>query len=248
MKNTSAKLIKKYIKPLSFRLYRVVESQEEVATTVITSSKQDQSLLEELLETSKPKLEASLTKRHYLISTPFRYPPLRHGSRFGSILEAGIFYGSLELKTALAEIAYYRFRFLTDLENSDTIIKHKPQSNHTGFYVNTHSEKGLTLLEKPFTKMNLDDGDNYLSSQPFGKTMREADVELFKFSSARLEGGINGAAFTQKAIKSSKPSGMEYWQCLMLDERIVFRKTLSKESLEFSRESFYCDGVFPVIY
>ncbi|MCV6615090.1 MAG: RES family NAD+ phosphorylase [Cellvibrionaceae bacterium] len=39
------------------------------------------------------------------MSTPFRYPPLAYGSRFGSTLERGIFYASQELATAFAESA-----------------------------------------------------------------------------------------------------------------------------------------------
>src|SRR2546421_6198321 len=47
-----------------------------------------------------------------LLSTPFRHPPLRNGSRFGTRLLRGILYGARELPTALAEVAYYRLVFL----------------------------------------------------------------------------------------------------------------------------------------
>jgi hypothetical protein len=247
MVSVSEVSIKKHLQPLSMRLYRVVESQEEVATTIITSNSNDQNLLEDMLENSKPKISDALAKCHYLISTPFRYPPLSHGSRFGSILEPGLFYGSTTIATALAEIAYYRFRFLADMGDSNKVTKHKPQSNHTGFYVNTHSEKGLTLFNKPFLEMQLDSPDSYHASQPFGSKMRKAGVELFKFKSARKAGGFNGGCFNHEVIKSKKPCATEHWQCLMLENRIVFQKTLTKDSFEFLKSAFLIQRKFPII-
>src|SRR3982750_3687417 len=49
---------------------------------------------------------------HYLLYTPFRHPPLRNGSRFGTRRERGILYASRELSSAFAEVAYYRLVFL----------------------------------------------------------------------------------------------------------------------------------------
>src|SRR5205807_1469000 len=49
---------------------------------------------------------------HYLLYTPFRHPPLRHGSRFGTRGERGILYAARELPTVFAEVAYYRLLFL----------------------------------------------------------------------------------------------------------------------------------------
>ncbi|MCC3263614.1 RES family NAD+ phosphorylase, partial [Paenibacillus polymyxa] len=66
-------------------------------------------LLEELIETSKPQLPPSTETLHYLLKTPFRYPPLRWGSRFGRRHEPSLFYAALRLETAMAEAAYYRF-------------------------------------------------------------------------------------------------------------------------------------------
>jgi len=42
----------------------------------------------------------------YLLFPPFRYPPLKWGSRFGTEYQRGLFYGSQLLATALAEVAY----------------------------------------------------------------------------------------------------------------------------------------------
>jgi hypothetical protein len=53
------------------------------------------------------RLEAMVETSQSLLTTPFRYPPLRHGSRFGSRQYRGIFYGSRSRSGCLVEGAYY---------------------------------------------------------------------------------------------------------------------------------------------
>ena len=52
--------------------------------------------LETLVEASKPPWPTATLgpPSHPLLATPFRYPPLRHGSSFGGRESRGIFYGS----------------------------------------------------------------------------------------------------------------------------------------------------------
>ncbi len=94
------------------RAFRAVEAQHRISTRKLTDSDAEQVLLEELLEDSKPAVTGELEGLHYLLFTPFRYPPLRHGSRFGVKTERGIWYGSQTLPTCFAEVAYYRLVFL----------------------------------------------------------------------------------------------------------------------------------------
>ena len=67
---------------LSGTLWRMVESQEEIATNALVDTLEEQAALEYLLDATKPR-RSGLDDLHYLLATPFRYPPLRHGSRFG---------------------------------------------------------------------------------------------------------------------------------------------------------------------
>ena len=66
--------------------FRVVESQHVVSTRKLVDSGEEQALLEELVDRVKPPLpsDPELRRLHYLLSTPFRHPPLRYGSRFGT--------------------------------------------------------------------------------------------------------------------------------------------------------------------
>ena len=96
---------------LSGELIRVVESQEQIASNQLVDSLEEQIQLEELLEQSKPNLKNTDNRLSYLLSTPFRYPPLIHGSRFGSRFEPSLFYASKQLVTAFSETAFYLFYF-----------------------------------------------------------------------------------------------------------------------------------------
>ena len=58
--------------------WRVVEAQHQVSTRKLVDSIDEQAILEQLIETSKP-VDATAGRRHVLLATPFRYPPLRHG-------------------------------------------------------------------------------------------------------------------------------------------------------------------------
>jgi len=239
---------KKHITSLSMKLYRMVENQEEIATTVITTNRDEQTILENLLEQSKPVQSEPLGQRHYLIKTPFRYPPLRHGSRFGATWEPSLFYGSTKKQTVLAEVAFYRFLFLADVENPDALTQYNLQSSHSVFYVSAHSENSIQLTQPPFSahKNEISAADSFTVSQQLGKDMREAGVELFSFNSARLAGEINGAAFVHSAIKSKQPKEIEQWQCLTQSQRVVFHNTETKSMQEFSLAEFCLDGKLPM--
>src|SRR5262249_9923596 len=93
---------------------RVAEPRHAASPLSLVRSHAEQALLEELIDRRKPALpkEPEFAKLDYLLFTPFRYPPLRHGSRFGRRDERGIWFGSEARRTVFAEKAYYRFLFL----------------------------------------------------------------------------------------------------------------------------------------
>ena len=102
---------------------------------------EEQALLEELLDQAKPPYPEGCDRLHYLLKTPFRYPPLLWGSRFGRRHEPSIFYGGSSLDTTLAESAYYRYVFWFSMDGPPP--KNTMVSQHTMFSVDYQTEQGV---------------------------------------------------------------------------------------------------------
>ena len=58
---------------------RMVETQEYAATTSLVDNLEEQAILEQILDDFKPSYADGTKDLHYLICTPFRYPPLKCG-------------------------------------------------------------------------------------------------------------------------------------------------------------------------
>ena len=232
--------------PLDGTLVRVVESQEQVATTVLVDgdlTRQD--ALERLIESSKPARRPGTEHLDYLLATPWRYPPLRYGSRFGTRDEPSLFYGSLAVEVALAETAFYRSVLLEDTDDPpERLISH-----HTSFEARYRSDRGLALQHEPFAEHRaaLTDPARYSACQALGTAVRELGIEAFEFVSARdPRDGLNVALVEPVALVSSRHHSPREWLCTTTTREIVFR---SREQppmlLGFARETFEIDGRLP---
>src|SRR4028118_850498 len=90
---------------IATKILRAVEAQHVVSTSRLTGNDpESHDLLEQLIEQSKPTLPVQTAGLHYLLATPFRYPPRTHGSRFRGIADPGVFYGAVERRTACFEL------------------------------------------------------------------------------------------------------------------------------------------------
>ena len=202
-----------HIRSIGGQLVRIVESQEQIATTAIVDTLEEQALLEDLIEKTKPPIPPSAENLHYLLLTPFRYPPLRHGSRFGRHHEPSILYGSHQSATALCEAAYYRLLFWSGMETPPT----RPiRSQHTLFAASYQTNQGMQLQHAPFDnhRSQLTSPVDYSATQALGTAMRNAGVLGFEFHSARDPlGGINVGLFEPSALPSPEISSQEEWLC-----------------------------------
>lgn len=230
---------------LAGTLLRLVESQEQVATNQLVGSLDRQAQLEEMLEATKPRLRKGSERLHYLLATPFRYPPLKHGSRFGTRSEPSLFYGSLETQTVLAEAAYYRFVFWAGMARPPA---GKLDTQHTLFGAAYRTTQGLQLQVPPFAphRAALASPSGYRASQALGTAMRAAGIEAFEFVSARdPEGGINVALFTPKAFAKKEPVSQEAWLCELTGERVRFRPARGRGIHDFPLALFQISGTLP---
>ncbi|HEX5514932.1 MAG TPA: RES family NAD+ phosphorylase [Gammaproteobacteria bacterium] len=229
---------------LSGQLWRLVESQEQIATTEIVDTLEEQALLEELLEATKPPLPGK-TALHYLLRTPFRYPPLPFGSRFGSRFEPSLFYGSITVGTMLAESAFYRFLFWYGMR---TPPARAITSQHTAFTAKYRTTQGLRLQMRPFDNYHpaLTDPTSYAATQPLGTAMRAAGIEAFEFISARdQERGLNVALFTPEALASTQPLSTHRWVCQTDALQVDFLDEASRAVHGCALEIFLIEGVLP---
>jgi len=230
---------------LSGTLLRLVESQEQVATSQLVGSLDRQALLEEMLEATKPHQRKGTESLHYLLATPFRYPPLKHGSRFGTRSEPSLFYGSLTTQTVLAEAAYYRFVFWQGMA---TPPAGKLDTQHTLFGAAYRTGQGLRLQAPPFDlhRAALASPSDYRASQALGTVMRTVGIEAFEFVSARdPQAGINVALFTPKAFARKLPVSQEAWLCELSGERVRFRAARGRDIHDFPLGVFQVAGRLP---
>ena len=232
------------IVPLRLEPWRVVEGQHQVSTRKLVATDAEQALLEELIETVKPGRLAG-GRLHYLLATPFRYPPLRHGSRFGGRFEQGLWYGAASLDAAFAEVAYYRLLFLegtvADLDGVETEL--------TSFRARVRTERGADLTAGCFAahRAELASPTSYVASQATGTDMRAAGVEAFRYPSARHRDGVCVAVMSAGAFARRKPHALEAWHCIASRARVEMRKRdyLKRVSFAFARETFLVAGALP---
>jgi hypothetical protein len=232
------------LRPLRVDAWRVVEAQHQVSTRKLVDSVDEQILLEELVDGIKPP-DPTHGRLHYLLATPFRYPPLRHGSRFGRRHEPSIWYGSESRRTALAEVAYYRLVFLEGTTAELGVVA----TTLTAFTVRAASTQAVDLVAPPFDahRRAIASPTRYTATQALGAAMRAAGVELFRYPSARDPDGVNVAAFTPSVFGTSRPRRFETWHCVASRERVEVsaRDYFKRQALVFPRETFLVAGALP---
>jgi hypothetical protein len=233
------------LRPLRLEPWRAVESQHQVSTRRLVDTDAEQRVLEELIDAAKPP-DRTGGRLHYLLYTPFRYPPLRHGSRFGRRSERGIWYGSETLRTAFAEVAYYRLVFLEGTRADLGLV----ETSLTAFRAAVRTAAGVDLTAPPFSahEVLLSSPDSYEESQRLGAAMRGAGVEAFRYRSARdEEGGTNVGVLDPAAFGRRQPRSFEAWHCVATRERVeVFsRGHFARAVHAFRREAFLVAGHLP---
>ena len=131
-------------RPLSGTCWRLVEAQHRVSTLKLVDTVEEQSVLEDLIQDTKPVLPAECAHLHYLLSTPFRYGAAYPvGSRFRRAgLTEGVFYAAEEPHTAVAEIVFYRLLFYAESPGTPW-----PQNaaEYTAFSAAYATKKGIDL-------------------------------------------------------------------------------------------------------
>ncbi|MCE2570508.1 RES family NAD+ phosphorylase [Motilimonas eburnea] len=238
----------KAITPVDGVLYRLVESQEQIATLSLVDNLDEQAILEDLLEQAKPDYPSQDLAHgdlHYLLKTPFRYPPLQWGSRFGQTHEPSIFYGGASEQATLIESAYYRFVFWYAMDAPP--IKAKMRTEHTLFTVGYQTDKGIKLHQAPFDgHSDLVNPTDYRICQQLGSAMREAGVIAFEYQSARGKtGDICVGLFEPQALVQRQPLATFGILCEIDADTVAFKLLHQNQVVRFSINDFLINGELP---
>jgi hypothetical protein len=218
--------------------HRIVEAQEINATRQLVDTIDEHDLLEQLIESSKPKIPYDMRGYHYLLSTPFRYPPLNYGSRFGTVHEPSLLYGSIKEATCVAECAFYRLSFFHSMIEAPAIIK----AQHTLFTAGFRSSKVVDLSSPIFLKYasQIADKSDYTFTQKLGSFLRNNGFDCLLYSSARDPGhGLNVALYNHVPLKDKKPIATAEWHSQVIKDKVQFKNIRTKCSYDFDIKDFF---------
>lgn len=203
----TADALRSEAKPYACDVWRLVESQAQVATVRITDTLEEQYRLEQLLDQTKPKWPTKCAGIDFLLATPFRYWPYPNGSRFRRARQPdGAFYAAEDVTTAVAELSFYRLLFFAE---SPTMTRPKIPLEMSAFAVAVDTDYGIDLTKAPFGADAAWWGHptDYGHCQDFADAARNASIEAIRYRSVRCpKGGMNVAvldidAFSEPVIK-----------------------------------------------
>ncbi|MEO1249575.1 MAG: RES family NAD+ phosphorylase, partial [Pseudomonadota bacterium] len=194
--------------------WRLVEAQHRVATLKLVDGLDEQSVLEDILEETKPNVPPECRHLHYLFATPFRYgAPYPHGSRFRRAgLTPGVYYAAEHVEAAVAEIAFYRLLFFVD--SPDTPYP-DGTADFSAIAAELATERALDLTMHPFSSHASDwtCKTDYSACQALADGAREAGTEVIRTQSVRDRAGrANVAVLTCLAFARPEPIDRQTWR------------------------------------
>lgn len=216
-------------------LWRGVEAQHLVATMRLADNLDEQRVLEELLEASKPPLPEAARPKHYLIFTPFRYrSPV--ATRFRRPSDPGVWYGAEELKTACAEVAYWKWRFLSD---SDALAGQALHTQHSFFKANARGRcADLTAAPWKASARAWTHKSDYSACQDLADEARRRDLAWIRYAAVRAPDGIAGAVLRPEALSLGAAPAQQTWACKTTAAGAYLQRAGSGERFEFPAEQW----------
>lgn len=222
--------------------WRAVEGQHRVSTMKLVDTLEEQGVLEQALERSKPLTPPDCSHLHYLLSTPFRYgSPYPSGSRFRRAgLTPGVFYASSAPSTAIAEAVFHRLLFFAD--SPATPWPQNP-GEHTVFSVRFRTAAGVDLLRKPLSidRERWQHRSDYSACQDLADGARAAGIDVIRYGSARVLAGVNYALLLCKAFASPRPVARQTWRIHFGEAGVRAVCEFPEARLAFGRDAFAAD-------
>jgi hypothetical protein len=225
------------------RCWRLVEAQHRVSTLKLVDTLDEQTLLEDLIEETKPPVPPECQHLDYLFSTPFRYGALYpHGSRFrraGRTL--GVYYAAEEPRTAVAEMAFHRLLFFA--ESPGTPWPSDP-GEYTAFAAAVASERCIDLTTPPFAadRARWTHLTDYRETQDLADAARAASIEMIRYESVRdPHASANLALLACVAFAGPRPIERQTWRIRLSASGVQAICECPDMRIGFDRNAFAAD-------
>ena len=184
-----------------------------VSTLKLVDTLEEQLLLEQLIDTSKPPVPPACRHLHYLLSTPFRYgASYPAGSRFRRAgVTPGVFYASNTAATAMAEMAFHRLLFFADSPQTPWPANAGEQ---TAFSARYRTRAAIDLSRAPFDRdvARWSHPTDYAACQDLADVARKTGVDVIRYPSVRAAKGMNVALLSCAAFRSREPLERQTWR------------------------------------
>ncbi|WP_269929576.1 RES family NAD+ phosphorylase [Aminobacter sp. HY435] len=225
------------------RCWRLVEAQHRISTLKLVDDLDEQAVLEQLIETTKPSIPIECRHLHYLLATPFRYGSnYPAGSRFrraGKTL--GVYYASETVGTAVAEMAFYRLLFFS--ESPDTPWP-SDAAEYTAFAAAISISRAIDLGAPPLSSDRAiwTHPTDYAACQDLADSVREAEIGAIRYISVRdPSGGVNFALMSCRSFAKPDPVDHQTWRIRIGPSGVQALCEFPEIRIGFDRTSFAAD-------
>ncbi len=230
-------------RPLSGICWRVVEAQHHVSTLKLVDTLDEQELLENLIEGTKPLVPPECRHLHYLLSTPYRYGAVYPiGSRFRRAgMTEGVCYAAETPESAVAEIAFHRLLFFA--ESPDTPWPTNP-AEYTAFAAEYRTKKAIDLTRGRFNLQSAawSHPTDYSQCQALAEMARTASINIIRYRSVRdPKQGMNLALLTCRVFAKPEPVNLQTWRIHLRATGAQAICEAPKFRLAFHRNTFAAD-------
>ena len=228
-------------RPLKQRGWRLVEARHRVATLKLVDTIEEQAILEDLLEASKPRIPSECRHLDHLLATPFRYgAAYPKGSRFRRAGRTpGVFYASEQPETAVAAMAFYRLLFF-----AESTPWPADAADYAAFAASIATEGSLDLTAPPrdSNRAAWVDPVDHDACQAIADAARDAGVEVIRYESARdVDRRANLAVLSCRAFAVPAPVERQTWRTRASAGGVQALCDFPLRRIGFGRESFAGD-------
>ncbi len=220
----------------------MVEAQHHVSTLKLVDSLAEQTVLESLIDNTKPRIPAECRRLSYLLFTPFRYGAYPAGSRFRRAgLTEGVFYGAEAPGTAVAEIVFHRLLFFA--ESPATPWPTNP-AEYTAFAAEYGTQRAIDLARSPLSSEAAlwSHPTDYAHCQALADAARAAAIDVIRYPSVRDPGkGVNIAILSCRVFTKPYPVALQTWRMHLSASGASAICEAPRSGIDFDRQAFASD-------